>query len=336
MLTLASNDPARPALATPVVFHVGSVDVADMDIDPDVVNLGGGGAWMSAFVELPGGYDPGDIVLGTVAMNGVAASGLASSIGDFNENGIPDRQFKFPLADVVETLGEGDSIAVTTIGEIEDTIWFTGTEYIRTMNPRLHHPNGGQPLVAGSTVAIQWSNPPGLENAPASLWYSGDAGETWSLISDAVSGQSHAWQVPLEPTTQGLVRIYVYQSAQRILGYDTSDDVFPVTGAVTAVETEQDLPVEYALRIAGANPVVHNRAQIELAMPVAGPVDVKVYDVRGGLVRELAASRTMPAGRNRIEWDNRNRAGDRVGAGIYFIRADAGGKSFTARVSVLR
>jgi flagellar hook assembly protein FlgD len=71
-------------------------------------------------------------------------------------------------------------------------------------------------------------------------------------------------------------------------------------------------------------------------MPQAGPVDVKVYDVRGALVRELVVSKVMPAGRHAIEWDNRNRSGDPVRSGIYFIRAEAGGKTFTTRLSLLR
>jgi hypothetical protein len=335
LVRLASNDPATPELGVPVLFHVGSIDVADMEVDPDVVNLLGSGAWITAFIELPAGYAPEDIVLETVLCNGVAASGQASTIGDFNENGVPDRQFKFPLAEVVETLTEGDSAEVTVLGEIEDTIYFTGTGYIRVMNPQLIHPNGGNVLAAGSMVDVLWTNPAGLEGALASLWYSADDGGTWTLVADAVSGQSHTWQVPADPTSTGRIRVYIHQSAQRVLGFDTSEQAFTIDGAITGIE-DGDLPTEYALRFATANPVSHGPAAVELALPEAGSVSLRVYDVRGGLVKELVTASRLEAGRHRIHWDRTNRAGGFASAGVYFIRATAGGRTFSTRFAILQ
>jgi subtilisin family serine protease len=333
-ITLANNDPATPALTTPVLFHVGSIAVADMDVDPDVVNLGGQAAWMTAYVELPAGYLPQDIVLQTVRCNGVPASGQGASIGDFNQNGIPDRQFKFPMAAVAATLVEADSVAITVVGEIEDTIYFTGTEYIRVIHPRLHHPNGGNVFAVGTMVEVRWSNPAGYENAPSSLWFSSDGGETWTLVADGLSGGSCAWQVPAEPTTTGLMRVFTQQGAQRVLGFDTSDQVFTITESVTGIEPA-DLPGEYGLRFAGVNPVIGSRAAVELALPEPGPVTVRVYDLRGALVRELVESAAMPAGRHRIEWDRTNGAGSAAGAGVYFVHAKAGGRTFTTRFMII-
>ena len=73
---------------------------------------------------------------------------------------------------------------------------------------------------------------------------------------------------------------------------------------------------------------------VELALPAAGPVDVNVYDVRGALVRELVTSE-LPAGRHHIEWNRTNRSGDTSDAGVYFVRARAGGRTMTARFVVL-
>jgi hypothetical protein len=152
-------------------------------------------------------------------------------------------------------------------------------------------------------------------------------------VADGIQGQSYLWQVPSEPTTSGLVRVYIEDRGVRAVGYDTSDQVFTISGSITGV-AEGELPREYGLRFASANPAP-GRARVELSLPKAGPVDVRVYNVQGSLVRELI-SRAMPAGRHRIEWDNTNGSGVDVGAGVYFIRAHAGGKTFTKRLAIVR
>jgi hypothetical protein len=332
-IRLASNDPATPSLGVPVFFHVGSIAVADIDVDPDVINLAGG-AWITAFVELPTGYAPEDIVLSTVLCNGVPARNQSSSIGDFNANGIPDRQFKFPLAGVAETLTPGDSAEVTVLGEIEDTIFFTGTEYLQVIQPRLTHPNGGEALAFGSNVNVAWVNPAGFENAQAAICFSADDGATWSLVADGISGHSYSWQVPEVTTTTGRVRVYIHQGGQGVIGFDTSDQAFIVSGSVTGID-DGTLPAEYALRFASANPAPRGQVTIELALPEAGPVSLRVYDVRGGLVKDLVSDPRLDAGIHRIGWDGTNRAGSVASSGVYFIQATAGGRAFTTRFVTL-
>jgi hypothetical protein len=330
---LASNDPATPELDVPVVFHVGSIAVADIDVNPDVINLNG--SWITAQIELPAGYAPEDIVLATVRMNGVPASTQASTIGDFNANGIPDRQFKFPLSQVAATFpADEDSVEVTVLGEIEDTIFFVGAESLRVIHPRLRFPNGGETLVAGSTVQVQWTNPVGFENASAALSYSADDGQTWTLVADRITGQSYAWQVPVEPTLAGRMRVVVYQGGQKLLGYDTSDQSFTVGGIVTGVD-DGDLPTEYALRFASANPATRGQVAVELALPATGPVTLGVYDVRGALVKSLVTEPELEAGRHRIGWDGTSRTGSIAGAGVYFVRAVAGGRTFSTRFALV-
>ena len=66
----------------------------------------------------------------------------------------------------------------------------------------------------------------------------------------------------------------------------------------------------------------HDLATIELEIPVAGPVEVAVFDVAGRLVRELVR-RPMSPGPHRIRWDLADRGAHRVGAGVYFVRVTA-------------
>jgi flagellar hook assembly protein FlgD len=54
-------------------------------------------------------------------------------------------------------------------------------------------------------------------------------------------------------------------------------------------------------------------------MPRRGSAGVRVYDVRGSLVRELARGE-FAAGQHRLTWDGRSGAGAPVGPGIYFVQ----------------
>ena len=49
---------------------------------------------------------------------------------------------------------------VTLTGEVEDLAWFTGTDTLRTIRPRLSFPNGGEFLIAGEIATLSWE-PPG-------------------------------------------------------------------------------------------------------------------------------------------------------------------------------
>jgi flagellar hook assembly protein FlgD len=50
---------------------------------------------------------------------------------------------------------------------------------------------------------------------------------------------------------------------------------------------------------------------------------IKLYDVRGRLVRSLV-DESVPPGRYQATWDGRDAAGVRVGAGVYFYELVAG------------
>ena len=71
-----------------------------------------------------------------------------------------------------------------------------------------------------------------------------------------------------------------------------------------------------------------------LAAPVAGPADVVVYDVVGRRVRILHHG-FLAVGRHRIAWDGTRSSGERVAAGVYFVRAEGKGFEQTRKVVLL-
>ncbi|KPL05823.1 hypothetical protein AMJ71_10785, partial [candidate division TA06 bacterium SM1_40] len=74
---------------------------------------------------------------------------------------------------------------------------------------------------------------------------------------------------------------------------------------------------------------------ISYSLAAAAQVRLAVYDIRGARVRELASG-TAPAGSHQVAWDGRDERGRKVGSGIYFCRLEAGERSATRRMVLLR
>ncbi len=74
---------------------------------------------------------------------------------------------------------------------------------------------------------------------------------------------------------------------------------------------------------------------IAFYLPEPANVTLAVYDVRGALVRLLAAG-MRPEGRHAVRWNGTADDGSPVGSGIYYCRLDAGKKTFTKKLVVVR
>jgi hypothetical protein len=76
-------------------------------------------------------------------------------------------------------------------------------------------------------------------------------------------------------------------------------------------------------------------ATISYRAGVGGPVRLRVYDIGGRLIRTLVDGE---ASRNSCDvvWDGRADGGHRVGAGVYFLKLEAGGEVRTQKIAVLR
>lgn len=97
----------------------------------------------------------------------------------------------------------------------------------------------------------------------------------------------------------------------------------PAVTAVERIELEPSRP----------NPA-SGPMEIGFALPSAAWAELRVYDVLGREVRELAA-REFAAGRSTVVWDGTDVAGRRVPRGIYLYRLRSGMTVLTRRVAVL-
>lgn len=74
---------------------------------------------------------------------------------------------------------------------------------------------------------------------------------------------------------------------------------------------------------------------ITFTLPVAGPVWLAVYDLRGQLVNVLV-NEQRPAGAQTVSWDGRDDQGAATAAGTYLFRLDADGKQLIRKGSLLK
>jgi hypothetical protein len=106
---------------------------ATLDFDPNTLNLNTKGNSVTAYIELPKGYDVGNIVVSTVKLNGaVPALVKPIEIGDYDKDNVPDLMVKFDRGAVQNTLKAGDKVKITIIGTVSGII-FAGEDYIKVI-----------------------------------------------------------------------------------------------------------------------------------------------------------------------------------------------------------
>jgi LysM repeat protein len=129
--------------SSPEPFQAGFWGIAaTVDIDPQTLNPGSQGRFVTAYIELPEGYDVADIDVSTVtlkiegAYDSVPAELSPTEVGAHDADGIPDRMVKFSRQAVIALLGgrTGD-VAFKVRGEVSGSP-FEGTDTIRVLDSR--------------------------------------------------------------------------------------------------------------------------------------------------------------------------------------------------------
>ena len=98
--------------------------------------------------------------------------------------------------------------------------------------------------------------------------------------------------------------------------------------------TPEQGPVRDAIEAATPNPFA-NGTRVSFALSAPGRVEVRVFDVRGALVRTLEDG-TLEAGRYVRAWDARDGAGNPVRPGVYLLRVRIPARGDVQKLVVLR
>lgn len=94
-----------------------------------------------------------------------------------------------------------------------------------------------------------------------------------------------------------------------------------VSNAVHVAENNSDLPRAFVLEQNYPNPF-NPETMIRYSLPSAGEISLLIYDVRGRLIKMLAAG-SKAAGEHVVHWNGRDNDGQPVASGVYFYRLEA-------------
>jgi hypothetical protein len=125
---------------------------ATVDINPQALNLGSIGKWITAYIELPEGYDVSNINVSTILLNGTISAELKpTAIGDYDNDTIPDLMVMFDRQRVINyIMSHVDLARLYEEGFMEITLTITGHLY------------DGTPFQGMDTVKIIMPTPRGL------------------------------------------------------------------------------------------------------------------------------------------------------------------------------
>ena len=341
---IQSNDLTDPVIDVTSTMHVGVV-TAEFHLDPNTLNRASNGNWVHGTVEPASGFPASQIVRNSVRIERQVpvAPGTAVGLGDADNDGIQEAIYKFARADVLAVLPNGNAVPVEVIGEVDGASWFRGTDVVRVLPPRMIHSAGldenkgqtTQPVYQiGAHLDLAWDDPDGYPASYYELWYTADGGGTWTAAATNLTAHAFSFTIPGPATTQGMLELTAMDAAGP-MGSWVSEQ-FTVDMSPTGVEvSETTLPKEVGIRLLSANPIGRQDLRMELAMPKSSPVDLRVFGVRGSLVRQVV-SRSLAPGYHQVAWNGKNESGTPVGSGIYFVRMRTSGKVITERVAVVR
>ena len=136
VLRVKDNEGATSTDSAYVEVGAGSL-LAEVDINPDVLNPKSKGNWITSYIELPEGYAAENIDVSTVTLEGIiSAESSPTQVGDHDDDGIPDLMVKFDRQVLIGYLGGATGeVTLTLTGDVDgkpfegsDTIIVIGKE----------------------------------------------------------------------------------------------------------------------------------------------------------------------------------------------------------------
>jgi len=110
-----------------------------------------------------------------------------------------------------------------------------------------------------------------------------------------------------------------------------------VYGQGCAATAAPDAAVPAALMLAQNSPNPFNPSTtIRFGLPRAATVDLAVFAAGGRRVATLIAGELLPAGFHAREWRGRDGEGRALASGVYFLRLEAGGRTVTQKMLLLK
>jgi hypothetical protein len=151
--------------------------LAAIDFDPDVLNLRSTDKYVTAYIELPQGFDVRQIGISSIRLNDtVPALTKPTKVGDYDRDRVADLMVKFDASAVKAILTLGDQVEITVTGEVTG-IPFEGMDTIRVIDPTwytldISSTTGGSVTVPGEgTFSYKGGTVVNLVALPASCYH---------------------------------------------------------------------------------------------------------------------------------------------------------------------
>jgi len=200
-----------------------------------------------------------------------------------------------PLAPTnLAAVRNGNQVTFSWSAPSDDHTPTSGLNY----NLRVGTSPGGDQIVPGMAAASGYRRVPRLGNAQ----------------------ERTSWTIAIPPGSY-------YWSVQAI---DGAFQGSPFASSTVAVDEERQPPTDFALEPPAPNPFAAN-VSLGFVLPRAATIELSVFDLMGRKVRVLEHG-VVPAGAHRVQWDGRDEKGARSRDGIYLLRMDAEGQSWTRKL----
>ncbi len=107
---------------------------SSVEIEPETLNLKSSGKWITAYIELPEGFDINNIDVQTIMLNNqVQAENNPTKIDDYDNDGTADLMIKFNREATQKIIELGEKVKITVSGEFIDGLQFEGIDTIRVI-----------------------------------------------------------------------------------------------------------------------------------------------------------------------------------------------------------
>jgi hypothetical protein len=230
----------------------------------------------------------------------------------------------------------GDFTGVQRAAQAYNGLWFdldnnpnTGIDgkehqehwYLPSQNPVPVAITSFQPRVEDGAVHLAWETWSDAGLTGFEVLRATGSGDLRVLGDGMITGNQHEYvDRSVEPGTR-----YEYQ----LVAYG-SDGFTAASQRVSAVVPAIGL----ALRQNVPNPFA-TQTSVSFTLPARSSVTLSVYDVAGRRVATLFSGE-RGAGDHEVAWNGVGDNGERVGAGIYFCRIEAGNRTLTRKMLVMR
>ena len=202
------------------------------------------------------------------------------------------------------------------------------------------YPNGGEIVETGDTLDLRWIATDNSAIDSISIFYSINAGNDYlELCAGEPNDSLYEWIVPPANSDSCLLRVIAYDTSL-LTGSDISDSLFTIRNSTGVEEDHDEDRDENQIMVNNLyqnypNPF-NGTTSIDYSLSEPGGfVNLRIYDVRGRLVRVLVKAKKSP-GRHTAVWNGRDSSGMPVSSGVYYCRIKINKFSSSRKIVYLR